>query len=530
MIDTAIAAFREALGNQHVVVDPDAIRGYRQCTTPLDREIPVVLKPGSVEDVQRVVQAAAAHGVPLYPLSTGHNWGYGTSLPARDGSAIVDLGRMNRILHVDRALAYAVLEPGVTQQQLYDHLQAERIPLRLSPTGAGPSCSVLGNTLERGFSIGPYGDHFLAQCGLEAVLANGDVIFTGFGRDVRASHTYKWGVGPYLDGLFTQSNLGIVTKMGVWLMPEPEAFAACYFTAYSDAQVGPLVEAVRDLLFAGVFSGPVNVMHRNRVLIMLHQYPWDEMQGRMPLDEAIAARWAAHKRIGMWNGVGAISGSREQVAAARRTIARVLKGKVDRIAFLSDQRLRWLERTPAWLASALLQTNVPELLQTLRSSYGLMKGVPTEVALSLSYWRNRRPIPAGQALDPARDGCGLMWFAPVVPITAGDVRSFRDAIEPVFAHHGFECCITLTAVNERSFDCTLPLLFNRDDPDEVARAGRCYQELVDACLARGYIAYRLGLQSMDGAAAWNPSFWDTVNRVKQALDPQGILSPGRYAR
>jgi FAD/FMN-containing dehydrogenase len=231
----------------------------------------------------------------------------------------------------------------------------------------------------------------------------------------------------------------------------------------------------------------------------------------------------------MWNGVGAIGGTHVQVVAAKRAIRRALAGKVDRLTFLSDSRLKLLQRFPNALSVAL-RLNVPELLKTLEGSYGLMQGVPSEVALSLAYWRNRRPMPAGSDLNPARDGCGLMWFAPVIPMTRDDVARFRQIIEPILAKYRFEACITLTAVNERCFDCTLPLLFDRDDEAQARDAEACYRELVEACREQGYIGYRLGLQSMADEVGRDDVFWDVVTRIKRALDPAGILAPGRYAR
>src|SRR5262249_22683194 len=149
-------------------------------------------------------------------------------------------------------------------------------------------------------------------------------------------------------------------------------------------------DAMREMMFVGVFRGPINLLHRNRVLIMLDRYPWQEMGGQTPLSESLAQRLAAERKIGLWNGVGAICGTREQVKAAKQTIKRILKGKVDRLNFLSDSRLDLLRRFPTLLGT-LMNLNVPELLRTLQGSYGLLKGVPTEIALSLAYWRNRRP-------------------------------------------------------------------------------------------------------------------------------------------
>jgi 4-cresol dehydrogenase (hydroxylating) len=516
---------------EHTLTDAAALERYRWCTIPLQRDILAVLRPASVDEIQRLVQTAAAHHVALYPISTGDNWGYGSALPVRDHNVVVDLGRMNRILEVNTELAYAVLEPGVTQQQLYEHLRDRGIPLALNPTGAGPGRSILGNTLERGFGIGPNSDHFLAQCGMEVVLASGEILRTGFGHypDARATYVYKWGVGPYLDGLFTQSNYGIVTKMGVWLMPEPEHFEACYLTCNSEEQLGPLIDAVRHLLFAGVFRGSINLLHRDRMLIMLGRYPWEEMAGQTPLKESVARRLAARKKIGVWNGVGAMCGSKIQVQAAKRTIRRTLKGKVDRLVFLSDKRLQLLKRFPRAL-SVLLKLNVPDLLKTLEGSYGMMKGIPSEVALSLSYWRSKRPVSPAAEINPARDNCGLMWFAPIIPMTRDDVFAFRRIVEPILGKYGFEACLTFTAVNERCFDCTLPLLYDKDDPTEVSKAQDCYLELVESCREHGYIAYRLGLQSMQAETRRDDVFWNVATTLKRALDPEGILSPGRYAR
>jgi len=63
------------------------------------------------------------------------------------------------------------------------------------------------------------------------------------------------GLGPYLDGLFTQSNFGIVTEIGVSLMPVPEAFEACYFSCNSEGQLGPLIEGIQQLIVCGLLSG-----------------------------------------------------------------------------------------------------------------------------------------------------------------------------------------------------------------------------------------------------------------------------------
>src|SRR3546814_5448318 len=107
------------------------------------------------------------------------SWGYGGACPGTAGTVILDLSRMNRIREVDPALAYAVIEPGVTQGQLSEHLRAQGIALWPDCTGAGPDTSIVGNILDRGFGHTPYGNRAQYISGLEIVLADGRVLRTG---------------------------------------------------------------------------------------------------------------------------------------------------------------------------------------------------------------------------------------------------------------------------------------------------------------------------------------------------------------
>src|SRR5262249_1437205 len=152
-----------------------------------------------------------AAGLSVWPAGKGKNWGYGGNTPAEDGTIVMILERMNRIVKVDPDLAYAVIEPGVTYRQLDLYLKDHHPTLWAATTDGPPEGSVLGNAIERGLGATPYGDHWGNLCGLEVVLPHGEIIRTGSGADCSTWHTHKWGVGPYVEGLFSQSNYGIVT-------------------------------------------------------------------------------------------------------------------------------------------------------------------------------------------------------------------------------------------------------------------------------------------------------------------------------
>jgi 4-cresol dehydrogenase (hydroxylating) len=121
--------------------------------------------------------------------------------------------------------------------------------------------SVIGNALEHGVGLSPLRDHFGAACGMEIVLPDGNWLRTGMGAMTNAStwQQYKYGFGPYVDGLFAQSNLGIVTKMGVWLLPEPEVVRGLRVTLPRVNDVVPLVDIMAELAYSGVVDSQFQI-------------------------------------------------------------------------------------------------------------------------------------------------------------------------------------------------------------------------------------------------------------------------------
>ena len=283
-LEEALDRWRSLVGPEHVITDLAALDSAAKATFKTAHRVTAILRPATRDQVCECVRIASRFHIPLYPLSTGKNFGYGSGAPTAD-ACILDLSRMNRIVEFDEKLAYATIEPGVTQRQLYEYLRARGARLWIDATGASPDCSIIGNTVERGFGHTPYGDHFAHVCGIEVVLASGEIVNTGFARfpHAKAAPVYRWGVGPVLDGLFSQSNLGIVTRMTVWLMPIPEHFEACFFRCDRDEDLPPLIDALRPLRLNGTLPGAAHIVNDYKVISGIQLYPWEEMQGATPL-------------------------------------------------------------------------------------------------------------------------------------------------------------------------------------------------------------------------------------------------------
>jgi hypothetical protein len=258
-IEPAIQAWRLLLGPARVLTAPSELKPYMASTSAVPVAPLAVLRPLSHGEVVAVVRSAGEFKIPLYPISTGRNWGYGDANPCGEGQVIVDLGGMNRILDINRELAYTVIEPGVTQAQLAGRLAEQGLPLWMDCTGAGPDTSLVGNILERGFGHTPYGNRILHVAGMRIVLANGDTLETGYSHFARAAaaHLYPYGVGPWLDGLFTQSNLGIVTSLGFWLMPQTQVVSHLVASVSRFEDIAAVVDALRPLRMDGTLSSVV---------------------------------------------------------------------------------------------------------------------------------------------------------------------------------------------------------------------------------------------------------------------------------
>lgn len=524
----AIDELRLLLGADRVRADAATQSHWSRSTLPEGTVPAAVVQPTSTEEVQEIVHIARRHHLTLHPLSTGKNWGYTDACAPTDGQVILDLRRMNRILEVNEELAYATIEPGVTQGQLAAYLEERGLALWVDATGAGPDASIVGNTLERGFGHTVHGDRFLHACGFTVVLPDGRVLRTGFGHydNAQAAAVYKWGVGPYLDGLFTQSNLGIVTQMTFWLIPKPESFRAFLFSVQEPEQVGALVDALRELRLQGTLRTPVHLFNDQRLLTGLDRYPWHELDGTTALTPDHVARLRKEHGLHAWHGTGALCGSREEVAAAMQVVRRVL-GRVPgagRVQFFDEPRVRRAERVAGWLA-ACGWTYWQRRVRKLRVLYDLLRGKPSRECLEGVRWRVRPTTATGDPLDVK---AGLLWLSPVLPMTRAHTERVLALVQPLFRRFGFEFQVTLSAVTARALCAVMTISYDKSNRAEVERARACYDALLTALMAAGYVPYRIGNLGQEHLAEGSEVFWDVVSEIKSALDPEGMLSPGHY--
>ena len=449
------------------------------------------IAPLTAEEVRQIVRIAAKVKTPLWPISRGKNFGYGGSAPVLSGSIVLDLSRMKKI-EVDVDNGTALLEPGVGFYDLYDHLQANKIPLWLS-TPANSWGSVIGNALDRGVGYTPYGENTSKLCGLEVVLADGDIVRTGMGAVAGSStwNLYRYGFGPAWDQMFAQSNFGVVTKAGVWLMPEPESVLGMDLEFDRPEDLGPLIDALGPLRREGLLQANPTIGNWLRAASMVtRRTDWTDKPGA--LDDSVID--AIRKKFGMgWWGVGLRIFGREPV---NRTIYPILEKAMTDLKPLSLKPTSWKRGEPI--------APTPNM------------GVPMTAPLQSANWHG------GVG--------GHVGFSPVLPQSGKLALDQFHATYARYKQFGMDYQASF-AFGERHLINVNTVLFNRDDPAMMKRVDPFLKSLIADARARGYCEYRTHLDYMDTVAAtydFNDHALLRLNRrVKDALDPGGVIAPGK---
>lgn len=501
--------------------------------------------PESRDEVQRTVKLASELGVKLWVYSTGKNWGY-LNTSNDELSVVILLTRMNKIVHVDRELAYAIIEPGVTYEALSKYLQENGYDLWTDSPGGPPTGSVIGNALDRGVGVTRYGDHYAHLCGYEVVLADGSVLQTGAARDddeKGAAHLYKWGVGPHVEGLFSQSNFGIVTRAGIWLMRKPQDYAVVSLNIKDDSALAKCMDEVRELMLDGVIPEIGRFSNDVAILTLITQAIDEGLSPRDTISKEMLAKLKEKYHVPGWTGSFGIYGPTRMVDVASKIVRERLERSesCERVNVFSKKRAALLRRAlevvskidnrellgaidlglRKWFGSSL------DLIKLFPGLIDLHEGKPVETVVRRGYFRYGRKRPT-KDIHAGRDELGILWSVPVLPFHGREVVLFSKECERLFAKFGFDFYMTTMIFNARSVCPLMAILYERRDEDACRRAEGLYAAILELSHERGYQHFRAGINGWDHLYRCNPQLKEIHQKIKAALDPKGILAPGRY--
>ncbi len=235
-----MSALVDAVGESHVLTDPDVRAGYEtDWTGRFGGEAAAVVRPGSTAEVAAVVRACAEHGAALVPQ--GGNTGLvGGSVP-RGGEVVLSLLRLDSLGDVDRATAQVDAGAGVTLAALQAHARSAGLDAGLdfaardtATVGGAVACDAGGARALR------HGTARARVAGVEAVLADGSVV-------ERMSGLLKDNAGYDLPALLvgSEGTLGVITRVRWRLVPRLPARVAALVPMESVASAAALLGDLR---------------------------------------------------------------------------------------------------------------------------------------------------------------------------------------------------------------------------------------------------------------------------------------------
>jgi 4-cresol dehydrogenase (hydroxylating) len=516
---SALREFERIVGKEWVFTSDEDLDLYRDAYSPLfgepeERVASAAVAPDRVEQVQEIAKVANKYKIPIYPISTGRNLGYGGAAPNYSGSVVLDLKRMNRILDVSERNASCLVEPGVSYFDLCRYIEEKGYKVWVDVPDPGWG-SLIGNALDHGggYTMALYRNHFDAHCGMEVVLANGDIVRTGMGAlpGAQTWQQFKYGTGPWVDGIFSQSNFGIVTKMGFWLMPTPDAYLSASVNVRRYQDLIPLVDLLTYIENAGVSNGMPTL--GSPLLAgggILGGPPRDPELGALlatpggPSPEAIDA-YGEKRNIPCWRLNLAFYGPAKAIAAqwehAKEKFSQIpgstfQDGEVIKLPLSAEQRER---------------VHKPEF------------GIPSLEMFSIGARSELNPNPTN----------GHMWFSPIIPRTGEAVfeasRVFRQAGQELSVPIGATVIPTMYWLRAFVLIVALPITRNI----ETNRKNRAaMNRLIQMAAEHGWGEYRTPPVFQDvvmKAYSFNDNALLRLHEtIKDAVDPNGIISAGRY--
>ncbi len=246
-----IAELREAVGADGLITGASQLQTYECDGLTNFRVLPgAVVLPRTTEQVQAAVRICARHKLPFVSRGAGTGLS-GGALPA-EGGVVISLARMNRILEVDYANRYVVVEPGVINAHVSQRVAAQGYFYAPDPSSQSV-CTIGGNVAENsgGAHCLKYGFTVTHTLALEVVLPSGELVHLGSAAPDAPGYD--------LAGVFvgSEGTLGVATKITLRIVKRPEVVQTL-LAAFDTPQAAG--QTVSDIIAAGMLPSALEIM------------------------------------------------------------------------------------------------------------------------------------------------------------------------------------------------------------------------------------------------------------------------------
>jgi FAD/FMN-containing dehydrogenase len=473
------------VGAKNVFDSAEKLKPYSRDNSLSPPSMPsYVAKPKTAEQVQQIVKLANKKKLPVVPCSSGIHF-HGDTIPVQ-GGIVLDLSGMNKILAIDERNRMARIEPGVTWEQLQPELEKHDM-MALPPLLPHAKKSALMSHLEREPILIPKFEYTDTLVTVEVVLPDGEIFKTGSACVPGfPGKSFSDGVNPSGPGnvMWTrllqgaQGTLGVVT-WGQFKIEYRPKLNKTFFIPFNN--LNDAVKAVHRIQRRMIGEECLILNNVNLASILAEKWPEDFNNLRSTLPK--------------WMLILVLGGG-----------ARVSAEKID---YEEDA-----------LKAVATELSIPDLPTSIPGMPGLQKGIAdmlrTAWPKGRTYWR-----------FAYKGACQDIFFHTVL----GKAQAFTDAISEVAAKYDYplrDMGIYVQPVvygGACHFECDFFY-----DPENAEEAGKIKQIYADAAgvvlNSGGFFSRPYGVVA-DMVYERTAGYTAELKKVKKAMDPNNIMSPGR---
>ncbi|MHA1264395.1 MAG: FAD-binding oxidoreductase [Candidatus Helarchaeota archaeon] len=476
--ETVTERLKKIVGIEWVSDFPEELFTYSYDMTEHPPSTPeFVVMPKTVTEIQEIVKLANEFKISIVPFVTGANVG-GLTIPLK-GGMILDLKRMDQILHINTHDMYVIVEPGVTFGHISKFLKENYPQFRYCYPNAPPFTSIMANALLGGLNnlSLKYGSMAEVINGIEAVLPTGELVKIGTCMCWDNMDLW-WSRNPMPDllGLFTnwQGMTGIVTKIGLQIWPNKPyrdwkfVLSNDLAATYKFCKKLATMEILNDLLF----------MSLETIKMVLG----------LPYGTAIHTPGEPHWAIVL----DYAANSQKEFEAKWELILETFKElkKVDPKAVISS---------------------IDAAAKVYGHTFGDFKNLPFTIGGMLEYGGNT--------------WVGTYFTTKPETVVQGVNKAFE-----IIKKHNFETCLyTRFMKGGHYFAFRFLLRFDKGKEGEIERMRQLNHELFETLFEMGAFPYKTPAWAAEKIIKHcDPNWVMLMHKIKKTLDPNNIFNPGRW--